>query len=176
MAQTTICIVTGGFIKPSAYDELAKELRQKGYNVIVPHLAVYGDLTGQTADSQAWKDMADKGVLDDVKVITKELEAVFDEGHEVVIFGHSYGTLPAVASIEGNSVDDRKAKGLKGGIKSYVNLAGFACPARGKNMLGSDSDDDVPVQPYHTLEVCFQSFFFFSSGKPDGSEENQTLT
>ena len=68
-----------------------------------------------------------------------------------MLIGHSYGTLPATLSAEGQSVAERHTRGEKGGVKAFVNLAGFAYPARGKNILGAD--EDMPPMPYHILEV-----------------------
>lgn len=151
MAQPLILIVPGGFIKPEAYDDVAKELSHLGYTVIVPALTVYGDLSNETSDSQTWKDIADKGCLDDVKMLQSKIQPAFDEGHEVVIIGHSYGSLPASLVVENNSVAERFARGEKGGFKAFVNLAGFAYPVRGMNIMGQDGD--IPPMPYHELEV-----------------------
>ncbi|KAH8176390.1 alpha/beta hydrolase family protein [Sarocladium implicatum] len=151
MAQPLIVIVPGGFVKPEAYDGVAKELSQLGYTTKVLELTVYGDLSNETPDSPAWKEMADKGCLDDVKMIMTQITPEFEEGREVVLLGHSYGTLPATISADGQSVAERHARGEKGGIKALVNLAGFAYPARGKNIIGTD--DDMPPMPYQVLEV-----------------------
>lgn len=151
MAQPLIIIVPGGFIKPEAYDDVSKELSHLGYTVLVPSLTVYGDLSNENADSQTWKDLADKGVPDDVKMLHSHMLPAFEKGLEVVLVGHSYGTLPACLACQDQSVAERHARGEKGGVKAYVNLAGFAYPARGKNIMGSD--DDMPPMPFHILEV-----------------------
>lgn len=151
MSQPLIVIVPGGFIKPAAYDDVSKELSHLGHTVLVPSLTVYGDLSNETADSPAWKALAEKGCLDDVKMLQSHLLPAFEQGQEVVLVGHSYGTVPACLSIEGQSVAERHARGEKGGVKAFVNLAGFAYPARGKNIIGGD--EDMPPMPYHELNV-----------------------
>lgn len=151
MAKPWITIVPGGFIKPQAYDDVSKELSRLGYTVIVPSLTVSGDLSNETADSQAWKDLAGKGCPDDVKVIQSHTLRACEDGHEVVLVGHSYGSVPGCLAVEGQSVAERHARGEKGGVKAFVNLAGFAYPARGKTIIGTD--EDLPPLPYQVLEV-----------------------
>lgn len=144
-------IVPGAFVKPEAYDHVADELSHRGYTVIVPALTVCGDLSNETPDSQAWKDMAEKGCLDDVKMLHSKMLPAFEEGHEMVIVGHSYGSVPACLAVEKQSVAERHARGEKGGIRAFVNLAGFAYPVRGMNLLGRD--EDMPPLPIYELEA-----------------------
>lgn len=151
MAQPLIVIVPGGFVKPEAYDRVANELSQLGYTTKVLNLTVHGDLSNETPDSPAWRELAAKGCPDDVKMILSQVMPEFENKREVVLLGHSYGTLPATISAEGQSVAERHVRGEKGGIKALVNLAGFAYPMRGKNIMGTD--DDISPRPYHVLEV-----------------------
>jgi len=150
-------IVPGGFCSPQTYEHVEQLLHQQGYETIIPNLTVCGDLSSKTAASREWRDMAEKGVADDVKLIHSLLLPLLDQGRKAVIVAHSYGSVPAMLSIEGQTVSERAERNSIGGIIAYVNVSGFAHPARGKNVFGSD--DEPPLMPYHVLEVstlCYQ--------------------
>jgi alpha-beta hydrolase superfamily lysophospholipase len=149
--KPVIVLVPGLFHKPSSWDKVAKPLRDQGYTVLTPPLAVGGDLTGKTPESPEWKELAGKGFVDDKDVILKEMEPFLDAGREVILVGHSFGSVPATLAVEGNTVEERKAKGQKGGVVQLVHIAGFSYPVRGKSLFGDDNEP--PLMPYHVLEV-----------------------
>ncbi|KAF4333138.1 alpha beta hydrolase family domain protein [Fusarium beomiforme] len=152
MSQTkpVIVIVPGGFCSPEVYKPVAKILEQDGFTVIIPTLTVTKNLTSKDSTTTEFKDLANKGLLDDVKEIHDLLAAEFDKGSEVVIFGHSYGSLPALLALEGQTVQERQAKGLAGGFKGYVAVAGFAYTLRGRNARGDT--EQAPPMPYFEHE------------------------
>ena len=154
MASTKpiILIVPGGFFSPEPYATVKNLLEQQGHETIVAKLTVCGDLSSKTPASQEWKDMAGKGATDDVNHIHSLLVPLLDQGRKAVIVAHSYGSLPGMLSIEGQTVAERAARGCVGGITAFVSVAGFAYPFRGKNVFGAD--EDIPLMPYHELEVC----------------------
>lgn len=158
--KPVIMIVPGGFCSPQTYEHVEQLLHQQGYETIVLKLTVCGDLSSKTAASREWRDMAEKGVADDVKLIHSLLLPLLDQGRKAVIVAHSYGSVPAMLSIEGQTVAERAERNSIGGIIAYVNVAGFAHPARGKNVFGTD--DEPPLMPYHVLEV---STLFISIAK-----------
>ncbi|KUJ12829.1 uncharacterized protein LY89DRAFT_538476, partial [Mollisia scopiformis] len=57
---------------------------------------------------------------DDVTAIHKIMIPLLEEGKEVVVVAHSYGACPGLASIEGNSIAERKDKGMEGGVRSVM--------------------------------------------------------
>ncbi|KAJ5570580.1 uncharacterized protein N7459_010010 [Penicillium hispanicum] len=134
-----IVIVPGAFLKPIHYRKITKLLHDQGFEVIPIDLVV----TGENADPEMT-------FLDDAVEIRRHLVPRLDEGREAVILSHSYGSLPSTHATEGQTVTERAAKGLKGGITAVVNLAGFAFPARGKSVLGDDTI--VPPMPFHVVE------------------------
>ncbi|KAK5096752.1 hypothetical protein LTR70_002878 [Exophiala xenobiotica] len=148
--KPVMVIVPGGFCSPQTYEHVEQLLHQQGYETIIPNLTVCGDLSSKTAASREWRDMAEKGVADDVKLIHSLLLPLLDQGRKAVIVAHSYGSVPAMLSIEGQTVSERAERNSIGGIIAYVNVSGFAHPARGKNVFGSD--DEPPLMPYHVLE------------------------
>ncbi|KAF9770562.1 hypothetical protein IL306_011870 [Fusarium sp. DS 682] len=149
-AKPAVVIVPGGFCSPKVYQPVADILQQDGFTVIIPTLTVAKNLTSKDPSNTEFKDLANKGLLDDVKEIHDRLASEFDKGSEVVIFGHSYGSLPALLAIQGQTVQERKAKGLSGGIKGYVAVAGFAYTLRGRNARGDT--EQAPPMPYFEHE------------------------
>jgi alpha-beta hydrolase superfamily lysophospholipase len=151
-SKPVIVIIPGGFCSPEVYQPVADLLEQNGFTVIIPRLTVTKNLISKDPASQAFQDLSQKGLLDDVKEIHDCLASEFEKGSEVVIFGHSYGSLPALLAIEGHTIVERKAKGLSGGIKGYVAVAGFAYAQKGKNARGDT--EPAPPMPYFEHEVC----------------------
>lgn len=151
-SRPVIVIVPGGFCSPEVYQPVSHILEQDGFTVIIPRLTVTKNLTSKDLASPEFKELANKGLLDDVKEIHERLASEFGKGSEVVIFGHSYGSLPGLLAIEGHTVEERQAKGLSGGVKGYVAVAGFAYAQRGKNARGDT--EPAPPMPYFEHEVC----------------------
>lgn len=96
-------------------------------------------------------EIAGKTSLDDRQSIHEHMLPELDKGTEVVLVGHSYGSLPATLAVQGQTVDERKARGLPGGVRSFVVLTGFSFPVRGKSIMGDDNDPPVP--DYFTIKV-----------------------
>ncbi|KAJ3528125.1 hypothetical protein NM208_g10354 [Fusarium decemcellulare] len=145
-----IVIVPGGFCSPKLYTKVADILKNDGFTVLVPPLAVCGNLPSKDPTSPEYKDLASKTPLDDVQQIHNLLIPYLDHGREAVVFAHSYGSTPGMLSVEGQTVEERAARGLKGGIKGFVTISGSAYPVRGCNVLGNT--EETPIMPYHRLE------------------------
>jgi alpha-beta hydrolase superfamily lysophospholipase len=153
MAKPTILVVPGAFHKPIHYSKLINKLQLGGYDVL--------PITHKSSSDKAEDVNIDFSHFDDAAAILSKLQPLLNEGKEVVLVSHSYGSLPTTACVEGNTTIERAGKGLKGGIKAVINIAGFAFPARGKNAFGTDDPTFNPLE-YHTLEVrknrqCFCS-------------------
>ncbi|KAJ3548922.1 hypothetical protein NM208_g759 [Fusarium decemcellulare] len=174
-SKPVIALVPGAFLGAGPYASFAEVLRAKGHIVDVITLPSAGDLSSKTTSTPEWKDLANKTVDCDVQAIHDALVPYFERGQRVLMVGHSYGSIPAMLSIEGQTITERTTNKLQGGIMGYVNIAGFAYGVRGKNTMGTD--DDPPPMPYHQLEngvVTLQEIakpIFFS----DLSSEEQNL-
>ncbi|CAH0000541.1 unnamed protein product, partial [Clonostachys byssicola] len=138
-----IVLVPGAFHRPSSWNALAEGLRKRGYTVLTPPLAVCGEATDA-------RQLVGTTALDDVRIIHNNILPFLDNGRECVVVSHSYGSLPATLAVEGQTIEERAAKGLSGGIKAMVTIAGFSYPVRGKSIMGDDSEP--PIMPYHVLE------------------------
>ncbi|KAM0227019.1 hypothetical protein ACHAPO_011903 [Fusarium lateritium] len=152
MPQTkpVIVIIPGGFCSPEIYQDVASILRTDGFPAKVIKLTATGNVPLENAADDEYKALANKGMLDDVKEIHDSITKELDEGSEVVLFGHSYGSLPGLLSIEGHTLEERKTKGLAGGIKGYAAVAGFAFAVRKRNIYGTT--EQGPVMPNHSHE------------------------
>ncbi|KAI1046924.1 hypothetical protein LB505_013723 [Fusarium chuoi] len=157
--KPVVVIVPGGFCSPEVYQPVANILEHDGFTVIIPTLTVTKNLTSKDPASPEFKELATKGLLDDVTEIHDRLASELDQGSEVVIFGHSYGSLPGLLSIEKHTVKEHQAKSLSGGIKAYIAVAGFPFAQRGKNVLGNTKP--APPMPYHELQACQPPTYIF---------------
>ncbi|KAK7753804.1 hypothetical protein SLS62_004169 [Diatrype stigma] len=112
-----IVIVHGAFHPPIYYRKLIEPLRAQGYTVLAPPMPTTGlddSVNGTT-------------YVDDVRRIHESLLPLFDkEGREAVVVGHSQGGIAAAAVTEGQTVAERKARGLQGGIRAMVYIAAGA--------------------------------------------------
>ncbi|KAI1210895.1 alpha/beta-hydrolase [Annulohypoxylon truncatum] len=124
--KPVVVIIHGAFFSPMHYRRLIEPLRAQGYVVISPPMPTTG-----LDDS-----VAGKTYVDDVKRILELLTPYLDEGREAVVLGHSQGGIAASALTEGQTIQDRKVKGLKGGIKAVIYLTALAIPVKGATLLG----------------------------------------
>lgn len=137
MSKPIIVCVPGSFHTPSSWDAVANLLRQEGYQVLTPPLAT-------CTTTEAANDIVGKTALDDVSIIHEQLLPLLDQNAEAVLVSHSYGSAAATLAMESQTVEERKARGIKGGIKGLVAIAGFAFPIHGKSIMGDDNDPPAP--------------------------------
>ncbi|CAH0002137.1 unnamed protein product [Clonostachys byssicola] len=140
-SKPLIAIVPGALHRPNAYSNFVQLLQQRGFEVLTPPLAVASD--SETLDKELT-------YVDDVKNIHAQLLPLLDQGRKAIILSHSYGGLPAVASIEGQTCEERAARGLSGGIISYVAACAVVYPLRNKSLMGDDTE--FQPTPYHRIK------------------------
>lgn len=135
-----ICIIPGAYHKPFHYRKISEPLQSQGYEVIsIDFLVCQEDADPETT------------FFDDAAEILKKLTPRFDQGRKAVVVSHSYGALPASATVEGQTVGERAARGLPGGISAVINIAGFVFPVAGKGIMGDETL--VPPPSYQHVEV-----------------------
>ncbi|KAJ5683347.1 hypothetical protein N7462_006512 [Penicillium macrosclerotiorum] len=77
--------------------------------------------------------------------------------------------------MEGQTITERAARGLKGGIAAVINLAGFVWPARNKSITG-DEEESTPPPPYQIWKDGIVTLLedakplFFSDIPPEQAE------
>lgn len=138
--KPVIVLVHGAFHPPHYYRKLIHGLRNDGYAVLAPPMPTTG-----LDDS-----VAEKTYVDDVRRIHESLLPYLDAGREAVLVCHSQGGIAGSAATEGQTVEDRQAKGLNGGVKSIIYLAAFALPERGLSLLTSIGG---VVPPFYAPDV-----------------------
>lgn len=135
-----IVIIPGAFHKPDNYKLVTESPRSQGYKVLSAPLTVAGDSVRASLDQD-----------DDASVLLAELVPKLDEDKEAILVSHSYGGVVVAASIGRQTVTKRQARTLKGGVRAVVNIASFAFPTRGKNIIGIDAP--VNPMPYWLIKV-----------------------
>ncbi|KAI5868497.1 alpha/beta-hydrolase [Durotheca rogersii] len=140
-----IILIHGAFFSPVHYRSLIEPLRAQGYPVVAPPLPSTG-----LDDS-----VAGKTYVDDVKRLLEAASPFLDEGREAVVVGHSQGGIAASALTEGQTVQDRKARGLQGGIRAVVYLTALAIPKKGDSLHGLLGGTPPPIYkaegPFYVL-------------------------
>lgn len=110
MSKPYFLIVPGSFAPAGLYDNFVELVRANGLDIKAIHLETVGLEPGKGRDTQP------ANMYDDAALIAKEVEALADEGREVILIPHSYGGMPATESTKGLSVQERQKKGKKGGL------------------------------------------------------------
>lgn len=119
-SKPVIVLIHGAWHIPEVWDKVKDRLEAAGYEVYAPQLLT---VVGPEPVNHTWRV--------DVAVIHDLVTPLFNQGRQVVVVAHSYGGLVATASVEGQSVHDRRARGLRGGFGAVVYVCAFAFPQRG---------------------------------------------
>ncbi|KAI1423341.1 Alpha/beta hydrolase fold-1 [Xylaria sp. FL1777] len=110
MSKPYFLISTGSFAPAQLYDNIVERVKGHGYDIKALHLATVGLGPG------LGRDTPPATMYDDAALIAKEIEALADQGREIILIAHSYGGMPATESTKGLSVEERKKQGKKGGL------------------------------------------------------------
>jgi pimeloyl-ACP methyl ester carboxylesterase len=133
-----IILVHGSWHQPSCFAKLQTILEKQGYEVFCPSLPTNS------------KDQSNPSAthLTDVAALHEQILPFFEAGKEAVIVGHSYGAVPAMVCVDGNSVEERAKEGAKGGFRAIVFLSGFAFPVRGMKLAEAMDVNWIDIQVY----------------------------
>ncbi|KAK0105332.1 hypothetical protein ONS95_004288 [Cadophora gregata] len=130
-AKPTLVLVHGAFHGPEAFHLIHPKLEALGYPVVAVALASVG------------RSHPTATYLDDVAAIHEAVLPILDEGKEVVLVTHSWGGIPGAASTEGQTIEDRAARGEKGGIKSILMIASAIVMEKGISLSQSNGTSGV---------------------------------
>lgn len=143
--KPVILIVHGAWHRPLHYRALINQLKDQGCTVLAPPLA-----------SSGYDDSINiKSHLDDVHRIHEVLVPYIDQGREVVVVAHSYGGIPATEAAENLTVVERRAKGLQGGITSFIYIAALVALQRGISLYEATNKEWTTLR-YHGVDVSLR--------------------
>ena len=114
MSKPAILLVPGAWHTPSSFYPLTNYLIQHGYTVEGISLASVGSIPPQPNFDA------------DVQVIASTISKHADQGSDVVILFHSYGSIPGTSACKGFLKSDREAAGKKGGVVHLIYCCAFA--------------------------------------------------
>ncbi|KAI0171845.1 alpha/beta-hydrolase [Hypoxylon sp. FL1284] len=154
--KPVIALFHGAFFNPVHYRRLIAPLRARGFVVVAPALPSTG------LDDSA----AGRTYVDDAARVLSYLAPHLDAGREAVVVGHSQGGIAASAVAEGQTVADRRARGLPGGVRALVYLTALAVPNKGDSLLSLMGGTPPPIYkaegPFYVL-----TDYAFSAEAPD---------
>ncbi|KAI1110096.1 Alpha/beta hydrolase fold-1 [Nemania sp. NC0429] len=138
MSKPYFIIVPGSFAPASLYDEFVELARANGIDIKAMNLKTVR--VGKASDAPA------PSMYDDAAAIAREVEALADEGREVILIPHSYGGVPATESAKGLSIQERQKQGKKGGLKriAYKTVVLPSPGQSAQDVLESSSSRTAP--------------------------------
>ncbi|KAK4214363.1 hypothetical protein QBC37DRAFT_421473 [Rhypophila decipiens] len=114
MEPFTIVICPGAFPLPRIYEPLIADFNERQHTAICMVQQYHPTSSTQTLPT----------VNPDSEYLRHSvLDPLLSEGKDIVVFAHSYGGIYAPASLEGISKQERRAKGLEGGVVAVVLCA-----------------------------------------------------
>nr|XP_036579911.1 uncharacterized protein CTRU02_09962 [Colletotrichum truncatum]KAF6787667.1 hypothetical protein CTRU02_09962 [Colletotrichum truncatum] len=112
----TIVFTPGAWHGPQAFDIVRAGLMIKGYDSEAVTLPSVG------------AEPPTVGVEDDAAAVRSTLQALANEGKQIVLVAHSYGGLASSNAIPGLGWQQRAANNQTGGVIMMVYLCAFALP------------------------------------------------
>jgi pimeloyl-ACP methyl ester carboxylesterase len=121
MAPTIILIPGMSSIASVFYAPLVEELLKLGFADVLPL-----ELSSVDATSRV-KELVPDPLTVDIQDIRAKIQALVDDGKEVLVVAHSYGGTPSLYATEGLWKHERQSKGLKGGVLKAVLISSSLC-------------------------------------------------
>ncbi|KAF2653556.1 alpha/beta-hydrolase [Lophiostoma macrostomum CBS 122681] len=121
--RSTIVIIHGGWGTPGTYFKLTDALKSAGYEVHLPPLPSMNGSRPPNAGLDA-----------DTNVVRSCVEALLNEGKNVIAVMHSYGGQVGTNALYDLSVDTRSKNKLPGGVTDLVYLTAYAV-LKGRAMM-----------------------------------------
>lgn len=115
-AQPVFVLAPGAWHLPDCYQLVQDKLHTQGYE------------TRAVAYPSVGAEPPTKGAFDDAAAVRAEVQALVDQGRQVILVGHSYGGFVICEASKGLGYKQRKAEGKEGGIVLLVFLSAFVVP------------------------------------------------
>ena len=112
-SKPAIVVIPGGACPVVFYNDLVSSLIKHGHEAETHNLRSYTD------DPKGTEPL---GLADDAAYLHEKIEALADQGKDVVVVGHSYGGLVTTDAAHGLSKTERARAGKRGGIVRIIYL------------------------------------------------------
>ncbi|ETS82809.1 hypothetical protein PFICI_04685 [Pestalotiopsis fici W106-1] len=127
----TFVFIPGAWHQPSCYDIARDDLASRGYESEYVSLPTVG------------AQPPNKGLADDVASARAVLQRLADEGKQIVLGVHSYGSLVGANAVQGLGYRQRAQEGKKGGVVMFVYISAFV-NSKGVSILNQLGDAWLP--------------------------------
>jgi hypothetical protein len=111
--KPTFVMVPGNFVPAKYYGTAVKFLESRGFPTNIVNIPSTGSSLPLTSNEP------------DISAVREVLEGLLDEGKEVLIVAHSYGSTPACEAIKGLGCEERKKVGKSGGVAKLILVAAW---------------------------------------------------
>lgn len=115
-AQPVFVLAPGAWHTPDCYQNVQDRLHAQGWE------------TRAVAYPSVGAEPPTKGAFDDAAAVRAEVQALVDQGRQVIVVGHSYGGLVISEASKDLGYKQRQAEGKAGGIILLVYLTAFVVP------------------------------------------------
>ncbi|KAK4496457.1 hypothetical protein PRZ48_012437 [Zasmidium cellare] len=129
--NTSILYVPGAWHSASTFSPVATLLTQAGYEVDLIDLPSVGPA----------KHLPNFDA--DVQEIRSHIHKACDAGREIVLIGHSYGSIPASEAAKGLDLATRQKEGKTGGVKHLIFCCAFIVD-EGHSLIGAFGGNPLP--------------------------------
>lgn len=120
MAPSTIVLVHGYWEGPGIWRLVAPTLEKHGFDVIIIKLPSTG--------TPASQDHKSPSMYDDIEVIRNAITSVVDQGHDVLVVGHSAGAFLGSHALRELTPSARKVAGKPGAVVKLAFITGALFP------------------------------------------------
>lgn len=137
--QPVFVLAPGAWHGPECFRIVQDKLQAKGYE------------TRAVTYPSVGAEPPNKGLADDAAALRAEIQALADQGRQVIVVVHSYGGLVGAEATQGLGFKQRKANGKTGGVTLLVYLSAFVTPKGGSimGMLGGKPLEWMDIQVSH---------------------------
>ncbi|KKY31883.1 hypothetical protein UCDDA912_g08172 [Diaporthe ampelina] len=139
-AQPVFVLAPGAWHTPDCYRLVQDKLHAQGWE------------TRAVAYPSVGAEPPTKGAFDDAAAVRAEVQALVDQGRQVILVGHSYGGLVICEASKGLGYKQRKAEGKEGGIVLLVFLAAFVVP-KGLSLIKMLGGNPLPWMDFQGERV-----------------------
>lgn len=130
-SKPTVIFVPGAWHGPEAFSQVSSILENAGYHTVSIALASVNASQPLT------------GFEPDVDRIRAAVQQTCDAGQDVILFMHSYGSIPAFESIKGLTKAARQQAGKQGGVTRLFFCCAFVLP-EGGSLIGALGGKPLP--------------------------------